>query len=142
MGLITRRVELNVPFHDVDPAGVVWHGHYFRYLELARCKALEALGYSYREMAASGYIWPVTDLSCRFTAPIRYQDDIVIEATLVEWEYRLVFDYRVLSPDGQELARGHTTQVPVDQESGELVIGNPPVLDRCIADYQARHPVD
>ncbi len=29
-------VEVRVPFHDVDPAGIAWHGHYFKYLELAR----------------------------------------------------------------------------------------------------------
>ena len=25
-----------MPFHDVDALHVVWHGHYYKYLELAR----------------------------------------------------------------------------------------------------------
>ena len=31
-------VELEVPFHDIDGMGIVWHGHYFKYLEIARTK--------------------------------------------------------------------------------------------------------
>jgi len=30
-------VRIEVPFHDLDPAGYVWHGNYAKYLELARC---------------------------------------------------------------------------------------------------------
>ena len=29
-------VEFEVPFHDVDWARIVWHGHDCKYLELAR----------------------------------------------------------------------------------------------------------
>ena len=38
------RVQLEVPFHDVDRLGVVWHGHYFKYFELARTRLLRAIG--------------------------------------------------------------------------------------------------
>jgi len=29
-------IRLEVPFHDVDALRIVWHGHYLKYLELAR----------------------------------------------------------------------------------------------------------
>lgn len=32
----TVDVDLTIPFHDVDVMGVVWHGNYFRYFEIAR----------------------------------------------------------------------------------------------------------
>jgi acyl-CoA thioester hydrolase len=35
-GAVRAEVEVEVPFHDVDLAGVVWHGHYMKYLENAR----------------------------------------------------------------------------------------------------------
>ena len=35
-GPIAAAVDVLVPFHDVDVAGVVWHGHYMKYLENAR----------------------------------------------------------------------------------------------------------
>jgi len=28
---LTAVITLRVPFHDVDSARVVWHGHYFKY---------------------------------------------------------------------------------------------------------------
>ncbi len=33
--------EIEVPFYDLDPMGVVWHGNCFRYFELARCALVE-----------------------------------------------------------------------------------------------------
>ena len=37
-------VMLTVPFHDADPAGVAWHGNYFRYFDEARCAMLDRIG--------------------------------------------------------------------------------------------------
>ena len=50
----TAEVELTVPFHDVDMMGVVWHGNYFRYFEIAREALLNQFDYGYRQMKASG----------------------------------------------------------------------------------------
>ena len=38
---ISTEVEVTIPFHDVDMMAVAWHGHYFRYVELARCALLD-----------------------------------------------------------------------------------------------------
>ena len=43
-------VTITVPFHDVDAMGVVWHGNYFRYLEVAREQLLKQFDYGYRQM--------------------------------------------------------------------------------------------
>ena len=29
-------VEIQIPFHDIDIMGIAWHGHYAKYLEIAR----------------------------------------------------------------------------------------------------------
>jgi len=41
----STRVEITVPFHDADSMGVVWHGNYFRYLEVAREQLLKQFDY-------------------------------------------------------------------------------------------------
>jgi acyl-CoA thioester hydrolase len=64
-GLIGAEVEIRVPFFDVDSIHVVWHGHYVKYLEQARCELLDLLGHNYDAMRASGYAWPVIDLHLR-----------------------------------------------------------------------------
>jgi acyl-CoA thioester hydrolase len=35
-GVLHAEVEVVVPFFDVDSMDVVWHGHYVKYLEIAR----------------------------------------------------------------------------------------------------------
>jgi len=32
----TYQVKLTVPFHDLDPLHVVWHGNYLKYFDIAR----------------------------------------------------------------------------------------------------------
>ena len=37
-------LERTVPFHDVDPMGLVWHGHYLKYLDEARMALFDRSG--------------------------------------------------------------------------------------------------
>ena len=53
--------------------GVTWHGNYFRYLERARCRLLEKIGYGYRTMIESGYSWPIVDTRVKFTRTTVFQ---------------------------------------------------------------------
>ena len=36
--------EFEVQFFDVDSMDIMWHGHYVKYLEMARCQFLEEIG--------------------------------------------------------------------------------------------------
>ena len=45
-------VIIEVPFHDVDTMHVVWHGHYLKYFEVARCKLLDQFNYNYNYLSA------------------------------------------------------------------------------------------
>jgi len=125
---LTASVEIRVPFFDLDPAGVAWHGRYFQYFELARCELLEDIDYSYEEMASSGYLWPVADTSVRYTRPLTLNQTVRVTACLREWEMRLVVDYKIEDDDGVVYTRARTVQVPVDAETLELTLGSPRVL--------------
>ena len=103
-------VRVRVPFHDVDPANVVWHGHYYKYFELARCVLLEKSAYDYDEMPRSGFVWPIVDTRARFVKPVRFNQEIVVRAVLREWELRLVIDYSIVDDNGVEYTRASTTQ--------------------------------
>ena len=135
-------VELRVPFHDVDPAAMAWHGHYPRYLESARCALLEHIGYSYAAMADSGYLWPIVDLGIRYRRPLRYDQSFAVAARLVEWEYRLRIDYRLSDlASGELLAEARTDQIAVNRESGDWLVGSPQVLLDRVAAALASHAV-
>lgn len=138
--LPSAETELEVPFHDVDMMEVAWHGHYVRYLELARCRLLDEIGYNYPQMKASGYAWPVIDMRIRYAAPARFAQRIRIEARLSEWEHRLKIDYRIHCADsGKRLTRAWTVQVAVDMANHEMCMASPPVLlERLVAWQEAQ----
>ena len=53
-GFLYTDTEIVVPFFDVDSMHVVWHGHYVKYLEVARCALLDRIGHNYTAMNESG----------------------------------------------------------------------------------------
>jgi acyl-CoA thioester hydrolase len=125
----SAEVELQVPFHDVDSVGIVWHGHYAKYFELARCALLDTFRYGYLQMIESGYVWPIIDFHLRYIKPARFEQKLRIRATLEEWEYRLKIAYVVSdAASGERLTRGHTIQVAVKKDTGEMLLASPPVL--------------
>ncbi|PTU31400.1 acyl-CoA thioesterase [Stenotrophobium rhamnosiphilum] len=127
--LLQHEVEIEIPFHDCDPAGIVWHGNYARYFEVARCALLETLNYNYDHMAESGYAWPLIDFQARFVRPLRFKQKVRVRARIVEWEYRLKIDYLMTdSVSGERLTKGFTTQVAVDIANGEMNLASPEIL--------------
>lgn len=126
---LEAEVELVVPFHDVDMLNIAWHGHYCRYLEVARCALLDKIGYDYLTMKATGYVWPIVDLHLRYVRPARFGQKLRVRAVLREYEFRMKIDYRVMdAASGEVLVKGHTIQVAVEAGSGELCYASPLVF--------------
>ncbi len=122
-------VVIEVPFHDVDSMHVAWHGHYAKYLEVARCALLDKIAYNYIEMAASGYAWPVIDMRIRYAQPLKFQQKVCVRAKLVEWENRLKVDYVIVDQEsGRRLTKAFTVQVAVGLDDGEMQYASPAVL--------------
>jgi len=122
-------VKIRVPFHDVDGMQVVWHGHYYKYFEVARTKLLQSIGYDVLEMKASGYSWPVVESNCKYVRPILYDQLIQVTAELQEYENRLKIRYRITDAvSNSKLASGHTTQVAVEMKNLEMCFVSPKIL--------------
>jgi len=127
--MIRAEVELTVPFHDVDMLGIAWHGHYCKYLEIARCAMLDKIDYNYMVMKATGYVWPIVDLQLRFVRPAKFGQHIRVAAELVEWEYRMKIKYLIADAEtGAALAKGHSIQAAVDAATGEMSYASPAVF--------------
>ncbi|NWO10756.1 acyl-CoA thioesterase [Chromohalobacter salexigens] len=132
-------VELSVPFHDVDMMQVAWHGHYVRYLEIARCQLLDMIDYNYPQMQASGFAWPVIDLRLRYANPATFAQRLAIEARLTEWEHRLKINYTIRDAGTrQRLTRAWSIQVAVGLDDHDMCLASPPALvQRLVAWQQA-----
>ena len=133
MKSLSRRIEFVIPFHDVDSMSIVWHGHYVKYFELARCELLDAIGFGYVEMAQSAYSWPVTETRVKYVQPLRYRQRVKVTATLKEWDLRLKINYLIHDAEtGQRLTRGYTVQSAVDRTQNELVLPLPNVIKEVV----------
>lgn len=134
-------VIIEVPFHDVDTMNVVWHGHYLKYFEIARCKLLDQFHYNYNQMLASGYAWPVIESHVRYAQGIQFEQKIRIRAILKEWENRLKIDYLIFDEaTGKRLTKGYTIQVAVEIATREMCFQSPQILFDCLnhwPDFQA-----
>lgn len=127
-------VSLEVPFHDIDSLGVAWHGHYAKYLELARTALFASFDYDIPAMRDSGYAWPVIELHIRYAQPLHYRQRLRVTAELVEVAHRAKVDYRVFdAASGRRLTRAHTVQVAVDAASGEMCFASPTAFTRRFA---------
>lgn len=125
----TAEVELSIAFHDIDMMGVVWHGNYFRYFEIAREALLNQFDYGYRQMKASGYLWPVVDTRVKYRHALTFEQRIRVRARVEEYENRLRIGYEIFDVEsGQRTTTGYTIQVAVEEHSSELYFVSPPVL--------------
>jgi acyl-CoA thioester hydrolase len=114
---------IRVRYAETDQMGIVYYANYLVWFEIGRVEVLRALGLSYRKLEIEdGCILPVVEANCRYRAPARYDDEILIESrpallrgSVLKFAYRIL---RVL-PEGEEpklLAEGETVHVVCDPE--------------------------
>ena len=128
-GVLQAEVKIQVPFFDVDSMDVVWHGHYIKYFEVARCALLDRIGHNYLQMREAGYAWPVIDVQLRYMRGARFNQHIKVRADLIEWENRLKINYLINDAEtGERMTRGTSVQVAVEIASREMQLASPRVF--------------
>ena len=128
-GVLHTDTEILVPFFDIDSMNVVWHGHYVKYLEVARCALLDKIGHNYSAMSDSGYAWPVIDLQLRYMRGAVFGQKLNVRANLVEWENRLKINYLISDLEtGERLTRAVSVQVAVNMHNREMQLASPKVF--------------
>jgi acyl-CoA thioester hydrolase len=111
--MIEARVR--VIYGDTDQMGVVYYANYLRYFEFARSEFLRAIGGTYRELEREGAFLPVVEAICRYKAPARYDDLLVIRTEIAELRrVSLTFAYELRREnDDAVLCTGSTTHACV-----------------------------
>ncbi len=138
-GVLAAEIDVIVPFFDVDSLEIVWHGHYVKYLEIARCALLDDIGHNYVKMKETGFAWPIIDLQLRYARAARFGQALRVRAELVEWENRLKIHYTVSdAATGERLTRASTIQVAVRVADGEMQLVSPACFTRDVESRLAR----
>ena len=124
-------VHDKVRFVETDMMGVVHHSNYFRWFEMGRVEYLKQADVYLLEMMADGIVFPITDVSCQYRASARFDDEILIETTIVELsKAKMVFTYEIRrTKDGLLLASGRTQNVFTDND-GKIIRLTPKYYDK------------
>jgi acyl-CoA thioester hydrolase len=106
--MFTHSTTIRVRYAETDQMGVVYHGNFFQYFEVARAESIRHLGLTYADMEKAGVIMPVIEVSCRYLRPARYDDLLTVKVTLAELtdNHRIEFLQEVFSPNEELLASG------------------------------------
>jgi acyl-CoA thioester hydrolase len=109
-------VRVRVRFGETDLMGVVHHASYLSYMEVARIEWLRRRGLTYAEWAQRGVHLPVVELSLKYRAPARFDDEMDVEVGLGEIGAASVrFDYRIVrAADGTLCSEGSTRLACID----------------------------
>jgi acyl-CoA thioester hydrolase len=109
---------LRVRYAETDQMGVVYYANYLVWFEVARADLLRSLGWTYREMEASGVFLPVIESHCEYRRPARYDEEIEIrtDGRLCS-PVRMEFAYNVvLKSTNVVAAAGRTLHAALDRD--------------------------
>ena len=79
---MTHQISFRVRYGETDQMGVVHHGNYALYFEMARIEWLRELGVSYKAMEESGIALPVVNLTVNYRKPLFYDDELIVTTRL------------------------------------------------------------
>ncbi|MBS1733449.1 MAG: acyl-CoA thioesterase [Bacteroidetes bacterium] len=109
--MFVTETSIRIHYALTDQMGVVYHGHYAQFYEIARTEAIRQIGYTYKDIEAMGIIMPVIDIHSRFLRPARYDDLITVKTILKELpvHHKIVFHHEIYSEAGELLNTGDVT---------------------------------
>jgi acyl-CoA thioester hydrolase len=113
----TNETKLRVRYAETDQMGVVYHSNHLIWFEVGRVELMRQMGFSYRDMERDeGCFIVVAEATCRYRAPIFYDEEVVIRTRMKNVrEAVVVFTYELIrAGDGALLAEGETTHIVTD----------------------------
>ncbi len=115
--------QVRVRYAETDQMGIVYYANYLVWFELGRVELLRSLGLAYSKLESDhGCILPVIEARCRYRAPARYDEEILIETWPAMMRGSVLkFAYRILRKGhgrGKNtlLAEGETVHVVCDDQ--------------------------
>jgi acyl-CoA thioester hydrolase len=120
-------VKLTVPFHDLDPMHMVWHGNYMKYFEIARIALFDKFNIDlFTYSKETHYLFPIIKTSTKHIISLKHRDKFICKATLVEANYKIIIDFEIrLVENGKVCTKGRSEQVAVKAPEMEMMLRIP-----------------
>lgn len=126
----TTESRTRVRYKETDQMAIAHHANYVVWFEIGRTDLCREAGFPYREIEERGLILVVTEVVCRYRAPYRYDDEVVIRTSLAEAASRKMrFAYELRDASGEKLhASGSSSHVWVDRTTRRPVTAEADVM--------------
>jgi len=123
-----------VPFHDLDPVGIVWHGNYMKYFDVARFALFRAAGLELHEYVIDQkLIFPITKTSTKHIVPLKDNDKFICKATVTEAVNKISIDFEIrMATDSRICARSRQDQLAVRMPEMEILFEIPEEITRAL----------
>ena len=114
--------EVRVRLPETDAMGVVFHGCFFTYFDVARVDYLRALGLL-EQFQTGAFMNLVVHASADFRSPARFDDILLVHAGIRRiGETSVTFEFRVThKQEGRLVAEGRSIHAMIDPKSWKPV---------------------
>lgn len=129
MQKIISNTRIKVPFCDLDPMHIVWHGNYLKYIELARSELFEKINYSYQQMYEDNIVYPIAKMDLKYISSAKLHDVLNVKCILQEIEPAIIIKYEITNlKTGETLFKASSMQICVDARTNETLYYAPEKL--------------
>ena len=117
--------RFRVRYAETDQMGMVYYANYLIWMEVGRTDYCRKCGFKYRDLEREEQAFlTVAEATCRYLAPARYDDEIVVETQLERVRSRVVeFIYRIKCGE-KLLAEGRTLHVVIGNDGRPKALPN------------------
>jgi acyl-CoA thioester hydrolase len=111
------RHTLRVRYNECDPQGVVFNANYLTYIDLTMTELWRELG-GYQAMVDAGVDMVVAEARIRYRAPLRFDEEFEVHATVAHLDEDSMTTALVLVRDHDRVAEGEIRHVFIEAGGG------------------------
>ncbi len=114
--------NIRVRYGETDQMGVVYHGNYATYFEVARTEWLRNLGVTYKDLENNGIMLPVISLSFNFVKSAKYDDLLTISVFFKKNPLvKIEFDYEIYNQNKEKISTGNSVLAFIDMKTNKPI---------------------
>ncbi len=121
--MLKHTTSIRVRYADTDKMQFVYNGKYLEYFEVGRTELLRSCGLAYSEVENHGYQLPLLEAGLKYHSPGKYDDILLIEASVKElYSAKVNIEYKITKEGtGELIAEGFTTHIFIRTDTKKAV---------------------
>lgn len=114
--------NIRVRYGETDQMGVVYHGNYATYFEVARTEWLRNVGVTYKNLEDNGIMLPVISLAFNFLKSAKYDDMLSISVFLKKRPLvKIEFDYEIYNQNKEKISTGNSVLAFINMKTNKPI---------------------